>query len=69
MIEDFSVETMSDDEYVSADEFFSSDEDMFSNNDFVMSKYSEEWVNVIVPCFGVPTPKRLSTIASQLFLQ
>ena len=27
---------------------------MFSSNDYVMSKYSEEGVNVIVPCFSVP---------------
>ena len=47
---------MLDDEYASADEFFSSDEDMFSNNDSVMSKYSKEGVNVIVPCFCVPAP-------------
>ena len=56
VIEDCLAETVSDDEYVSADEFFSSDEDMFSNNDSVMSKYSEEGVNVIVSCFGVPAP-------------
>ena len=66
VIEDCLAETMSDDEYASADEFFSSDEDMLSNNDYVMSKYYEEWVNVIVPCFSVPAP---STIPSQLFLQ
>ena len=50
MIEDCSTETVSDDEYVSADE------DMFSSNDSVMSEYSEEGVNVVVPCFGVPAP-------------
>ena len=54
MIEDCSTEIVSGDEYVSADEFFSSDEDFFSNNDYVLSKYSEEGVNVIMPCFGVP---------------
>ena len=47
---------MSDDEYVFTDEVFSADEDMFSNNDYVMFKYFEEWVNVIVLCFGVPAP-------------
>ena len=56
MIEDCLAETVSNDEYVFANELFSSDEDMFSNNDSVMSKYSEEGVNVIVPCFGFPTP-------------
>ena len=53
VIEDFLAETVSDDAYASAYEFFSSEEDMFSINYSVMSKYSEELVNVIVPCFGV----------------
>ena len=52
VIEYFLDETVSDDKYVSADEFFSSDKDMFSSNDSVMSKYSEEGVNVIVPCLS-----------------
>ena len=56
MIEDCLAKAVSDDEYVSADELFSSDEDMFSNNNFVMSKYYEKGVNVIVPCFSVPVP-------------
>ena len=56
MIGDCSAEIVSDDEYASTDLLFSSNEDMFSINDSVMSKYSEEGVNVIVPCFGFPTP-------------
>ena len=56
VIEDCLDETVSNDEYASVDEFFSSDEDMFSSNDYVMSKYSEEGVNVFVPCFGVHVP-------------
>ena len=54
MIEYCLAETVSDDEYAYAEGFFSSNDDVFSNNDFVISKYSEEGVNVIVPCFGVP---------------
>ena len=56
VIEDCLADTVSDDEYASADEFFSSEEDMFSNNDYVMSKYPEEGVNVILPCFSVSAP-------------
>ena len=56
VIEDCLAEIVSDDEYASADELFSSDEDMFSNNDYVMSKYPEEGVNVILPCFSVSAP-------------
>ena len=57
MIEDYSVEGMSDDEYVSADEFFSSDEGMLSDNDYAILGYAEEArVNVIVPYFDFPTP-------------
>ena len=37
-------------------EFFSSDEDMFSRGDFLMSKFLEEGVNVIVPCFNDSIP-------------
>ena len=59
MIESCSAETVSDDEYAYAYEFFSSNKDMFSNNDYVMSKYSKEGVNVIVACFGVPSPKEI----------
>ena len=55
MIEDYLVEAMSDDEYISADEFFSSDESMFYDN-YVIPEYSEEaGVNVIVPHFDIPT--------------
>ena len=56
VIQDCLAETVLDDEYASTDELFSSDEDVLSSNDFVMSKYSEEGVNFIVPCFGVPFP-------------
>ena len=54
MIEDCLAETVSNDEYVFANELFSSDEGMFYKNDSVMSKYSEEGVNVIVPFFVIP---------------
>ena len=50
------VEDESDDEYASADELFSSDEDMFSNVDSLIPKFSEEGVNVIVPCFNDSAP-------------
>ena len=56
VIEDCSAKTMSDDEYSFVDEFFSTYEAALSSNDSVMSKYSEEGVNIIVPCFRVPTP-------------
>ena len=56
MVEVCLDETASDDEYASADDFFSSDEDMFFRYDSVMTECVEEGVNVIVPCFGNPTP-------------
>ena len=57
MIEDYFVEAISDDEFVSGDELFSSNEGMFSYNDYIISEYAEEaGVNVIVPHFGVPSP-------------
>ena len=58
VIEDYSVEAMSDDEYVSAYEFFSSDESMFYDN-IVIPEYSEEvGVNLIVPYFVTWMAKR-----------
>ena len=45
-----------DDEYAYADEFFSSDEGMFLGDDSLMSRFSEEGVNVIVPCFSDSSP-------------
>ena len=68
VIEDCLAETVSDDEYASADEFFSSYEDVLSSNDSVMSKYSEEGVNVIVPCFGVPAPIEIEYHCRGMFL-
>ena len=56
MIEVCLAEDESDDEYASANEFFSSHEDMFSRGDSLMSKFSEEGVNVIVPCFNDSDP-------------
>ena len=55
MIEDCFAETESDDEYASADEFFSLGKDMFSSDDSAMTKFSEDGVNVIVPCFNDST--------------
>ena len=52
MIEVCLADDESDDEYASAEELFSSDEDMFSKGDSLMSKFSEQGVNVIVPCFN-----------------
>ena len=56
MIEVCLAEEESDSEYASADEYFSSNEDFFSRDDSAMTEYVEEGVNVIVPCFGAPTP-------------
>ena len=50
------AEEESNDEYASADEFFSSDEDMFSNGDSLIPKFSEEGVNIVMPCFNDSTP-------------
>ena len=55
-IEDCLAAIESDDEYASANELFSSDEDMFSSDDSVMTKYSEEGVNIIVPYFNDSSP-------------
>ena len=55
-IEHCLVDTESDDEYASVDEFFSSDEYNFSGDDSAMTKFSEEGVNIIVPCFNDSTP-------------